>query len=302
MKYAIDLIGNTSAYFRQNPRLTFYILLVFGTFACFILIFSVYYFALNSPDEKIGALGQTGDFIGGTLNPLLTFFTLLSLVYTVHLQRLALQTNESAVQNQNHAFQEQLYQTHFFQLLSMHNSIVSSINCVDPITHESKSGRPAFNVIYSKIRRLYKEKRSKFPNSSDSLAIKYAYERVYRIHQYDLGHYFRFLYNAILVIEKSPNPEIYIKILRSQISNQELLVLYYNCAISLHGKNFRRIAEDYHLFDNMPPHLFDPRHGQMLNDSAFGEGGYSGLMKRSSPTVRGNLTIPRSSEPSSEEP
>lgn len=49
--------------------------------------------------EKRDAWGQFGDFIGGTVNPLLSFMTLLALIFTVVLQTRQLEHSRAALAN-----------------------------------------------------------------------------------------------------------------------------------------------------------------------------------------------------------
>ena len=60
------------------------------------------------------------------------------------------------------------------------------------------------------------------------------------------------------------------KLLRSQLSDQELLLLFYNC-ISEQGKKFKVLAEKFALFDNMPAYmLLDDSHHKLVSKEAFG--------------------------------
>lgn len=248
---------------------------------------------------EVGAImGQRGDFFGGFLNPILTFFTFVAFLYTLSLQRKELhesrvqfERSADALSSQNEAMRVQIYQASFFQLLSIHNDIVINIEVEDPIDNSKKTGRAAFQVIYSKIRRIYREKRKRFPNAGAEHALVYAYGTVYREHQYELGHYMRFLYNSIYILKDNVESERFIKLLRAQISNQELLVLFYNCTASEFGKNFKVLAEEYEFFNNMPPHLLDDSHALLIADRAFGEGGYAQIKRDAGPPVRGDLSI-----------
>ena len=250
------------------------------------------------PKEKLSQLGQRGDFFGGFMNPILTLFTFTAFIYTIALQRKELyesriqfKRSADALASQNEAIRLQNYQASFFHLLGVHNDIVKSIEVEDPADgHAKKSGRAAFQVIYSKVRRIYREKRKKFPTAGDQRALIFAYGAVYREHQYELGHYMRFLYNSIRMLKDNPNSEQFIKLIRSQLSNQELLVLYYNCTVSEFGQNFKALAEEYELFNNMPPQVLDESHSQLIDPKAFGKGGYARIKQEAGPPVRGDLS------------
>lgn len=278
----------------EEPRPKAFRSLIFYVFLAVLLasaIVSIYFvgnIALNSNGVTLTSLGQRGDYFGGILNPLLTFITFAAFLYTLLLQRTEL--HESRVQFKRAA--DANYQTSFFQLLGMQTDLVNSITVYDPVKKSERHGRAAFSTIYSNLRREYREKRKKNPRATDERVLQAAYGTVYRDSHAALGHYMRFLYNSIVMLEKSPDSSKYIKLLRAQLSNQELLVIYYNCAVHGPGKNFKEVAERHQLFDNMPPHLLEDSHGKLLSDSAFGPGGYDALKKRNRSEAAGRLLNP----------
>jgi Putative phage abortive infection protein len=98
--------------------------------------------------------------------------------------------------------------------------------------------------------------------------IQYFYPRF----QSDLGHYFRVLYNIFRYIDQSEFADgIYAKILRAQLSNQELLIIFYNCATE-RGKAFAALAERFELYDNMDTErLLRPEHIELASKKSFGK-------------------------------
>lgn len=85
-------------------------------------------------------------------------------------------------------------------------------------------------------------------------------ERNYRLgrtNQNYLSMYFRNIYNAVKLIDESDLDEVdkqkYIKILRAQLSNAELYVLFFN-VLSRYGTNWvnKGFVKKYDLFQNMP--------------------------------------------------
>lgn len=70
------------------------------TIALTVIIFYVYNFGNNKLSNDTGDWGTFGDYIGGTLNPILAFFSFLALCYTINLQNKQLQrTDEQLAQN-----------------------------------------------------------------------------------------------------------------------------------------------------------------------------------------------------------
>lgn len=229
-------------------------------------------------------LGQRGDFFGGILNPILTFLTFLALLATLILQRMEMVESRIQFTRSADALTRQNVQSSFYQLLAVHNQIISGLSVVDPAKQEVVHGREVFRVIYSDLRRDFRERlkrnrlRPRAARRPRLELITSAYRTVYGDHQEKLGHYFRYLYNTLLLLEEAAaaeNPptgeaERFIKILRALLSDQELLVLYYNVTVSEQGQNFRQLAIDHQLFDNMPARLLEDVHATYLDAKALG--------------------------------
>ncbi|WHQ69675.1 putative phage abortive infection protein [Methylorubrum extorquens] len=173
----------------------------------------------------------------------------------------------------------------------MYDSIINSMSIVDPTTGNTIWGRESFRVMYSNMRRIYRDKKKEFPNTEDERIVQLSYERMFGEEHHQLPHYFRFLYNFINMIEDSPEAPKYIKLLQASISNQELIIIFYNCSVSPHGHNFRRVAEKYSLFENMSPRLLEHHHAQLVDDKAFGNGGYEALKRKGIPQIRGDMSV-----------
>ncbi|MDX9744186.1 MAG: putative phage abortive infection protein, partial [Arcobacteraceae bacterium] len=82
----------------------------------------------------------------------------------------------------------------------------------------------------------------------------------------------RYLYNIVRFVSESGYKDgPYMRLIRAQLSDQELLLLFYN-SISEHGNNFRTYIEDFALLDNMPQiRLLNKEHAVLLKKSAYGE-------------------------------
>jgi hypothetical protein len=132
-------------------------------------------------------------------------------------------------------------------------------------------GRDCFNTFYARLRTAYQKAKHESPNESDEIILETAYQEFWSRYQSDLGHYFRFLFNVIRFIKKdSQGEDFYIKLLRSQLSDQELLLLFYNC-LSTQGIKFKAFAEEFALFDNMPiGFLLNPEHVNKFDMRAYG--------------------------------
>ncbi|RZT93579.1 putative phage abortive infection protein [Ancylomarina subtilis] len=87
-------------------------------------------------------------------------------------------------------------------------------------------------------------------------------------HQYQLGHYFRHLFQAVKFIDQQPawlfskvDKYEYAKILRAQMSNYEQALLFIN-SLTVLGRNWeynnkegKRLISEYHMIKNLPQHF-----------------------------------------------
>lgn len=258
-------------------------------------------------NQDAATRGQWGDFFGGTLNPLLTFLTFVGLLYTIYLQqkelrlsraelsltREELKRSSDALESQNESLAQQRFENTLFSMIAVLNQIIEKMDVVSSpgYGYEAKAynGRDCFSHFKSELERhykfrswsddpIYEEQRDfddpyeliEYPHDEDR--IKQAYVFFHKEHRSDLGHYFRVLYNIFRFIDESDykNP-IYQKILRAQLSNQELFVIFYNCS-SEFGLKFSSLASKFVIFDNLlVEDLIRPEHLALVPRASFGD-------------------------------
>lgn len=239
----------------------------------------VFFYALTDTNAAL-KYGGWGDFIGGTLNPILTFLTFTGVLISIFLQRLELglsrrelERSADALEKQISSIEKQNFEAAFFQMLNTFNTIVGSIDLYNKDSGMESSGRDCFTVFYTRLNKIYRENLAKGQkNHSAEDILKLSYFNFWKEHQLELGHYFRFLYNVFRFLDHSPAGEDYhAKLLRSQLSDQELLLLYYNC-LTDQGEKFRDYAIKYQLFDNLSTvRLLDDKHVNFMAQEAFGQ-------------------------------
>lgn len=236
--------------------------------------------------KSVSQMGPFGDFIGGTLNPLLTFLTFMGLLVTIVLQqtelkdtRVELERSATALENQLQATDRQNFESTFFQMLTLHNTIVNSIDLyysgratsgdVDKGSRETK-GRDCFSQFFDNFKDKYEEARG----HPDRDRLQIAYDEFWKYRQQDLAHYYRYLYNVLRFVHEAKGIKDrgpYVKLLRAQLSDYELVMLFYT-ALNKHGINYWLYIHEYQLFDNLPAGmLIDPNHASYYSDRSFGE-------------------------------
>ncbi len=256
---------------------------ILSSIGLLICVGAFYAYGLYNPDE-FKKLGTWGDFVGGTLNPILTFLTVIGLLVTIHLQqrelrltRKELEKSSNALEAQNLTTKQQRFENTLFSMNEMLNQIVNAMDLVNG--DQRKSGRDCFTIFYSTLNSRYRRENAILKEKGHivdnvmkiSMAVS-AYGWMYHKHQSDLGHYFRVLYNIFRYIDQSEFSDgIYAKILRAQLSNQELLIIFYNNATE-RGSAFAALAERFELFDNMDTEqLLRPEHIDLASKKSFGK-------------------------------
>jgi len=147
----------------------------------------------------------------------------------------------------------------FFQMMSLHSEILKGIDLQQGAN--TMTGRDAFKVMQNT---MLNGKTMQLLSSNDLEKINEGYLSIYQSYQNELGHYFRYLYNIMKFIDRSPmeDKRFYSNLLRAQLSNYELVLLFYNC-LSVYGRDkFKLLVEEYGLLKNMPKQLIFNFSGQ----------------------------------------
>ncbi|MFJ7798597.1 hypothetical protein [Pseudomonas sp. NPDC096950] len=99
------------------------IAILISTLLC-ILYFIYFYFAKE--EINAGSLGTLGDFIGGNINPILTFISTILLIETLSLQRKATTAAEESAEDAKRTVREQglliktqIFESSFFNLINL---------------------------------------------------------------------------------------------------------------------------------------------------------------------------------------
>lgn len=225
---------------------------------CFAALVLVLYFGKfhGSLSDKADAWGQFGDFIGGTLNPTFSLLALLALLatFTLQIQEFKLSTKElrnsaESLAAQHHAMQRQIFENTFFQLLTLHNQILNSIDLSLKGGNISK-GRDCFTVF---VKRANQEISAQPSATTDIDSFRIAYSEFQQTYEREVGHYFRTLYNLIKYVDSAEgiNARFYTNIVRAQLSSNEVTLLMYNCISEVGFDKFRPLVEKYSLLKGL---------------------------------------------------
>jgi len=236
--------------------------------------------AINFINIKRVTPGEWGDFFGGMVNPLLTFLTFMGLLITIFIQQTELRESRremkrsaDALAEQSASLKRQNFESTFFQMIAIHNSIV---NAIDLVREDGArlQGRDCFNVFYTRLNKIFREKEKRYQKKKWSTrTLELSYRTFWKQHQTELGHYYRYLYNVVrFVKDEGFQNGPYIRLIRAQLSDQELLLLFYNC-VTGNGVNLTPLVEEFALLDNMPTiRALDQKPLALISGPAFQPG------------------------------
>jgi hypothetical protein len=228
--------------------------------------------------------GQIGDFVGGILNPTLSFFAFITLLYTLKIQsdelkeareesRIAREEASSANRIQEYQtkiFERQSFESAFFGLLSAHQKITENIKFTDSDTQKTYIGKDALSKMSDKHLPFIEIARGDFPNR-ETTAFRARSRSLLNKNNLEIGHYFRSLYQILKYIDSygkysiSPtkartlreiNEQLardrsnyvaqrqYSNMLRAQFSSIEIDLIFANC-LTPQGKDLKYYVEKY---------------------------------------------------------
>ena len=208
------------------------------------------------------------------------------------LQRQELSETTQVFKIQTETFRKQQFESTFFNLINLHHQIVTSIDISrredkyprleslinkNANKHEKETvvttGRDCFGIFRKEFISIYQKYKVENPKMNELTVINNSYWIFYQKHQSDLGHYFRNLYHVFKFIDNSgePNKSTYTSLVRAQLSNNELFLLFYNCASNLGNEKFLPLIEKYHLLQNLnKDNIIDlKKHYKFFKESAY---------------------------------
>lgn len=185
-------------------------------------------------------IGQYGDFIGGVLG---TILSVVLLYLTLNLQRKDSSMNAKI-------YEKQELNNEFYHLLSLYQEILKGF-----ILHGDEIDLQGKELIAACYQDMY-DGFDENDKAQRKMASK-SFMQFYAQNRHFTPVYFRTLYRICeTVTERNENIDFknvdYIKILRSQLTDAELLLLRYN-AQTIVGKKFRRFINQMNLLKHLPP-------------------------------------------------
>ena len=240
-----------------------------------------------------------GDMFGA-VNALFSGLAFAGLIVTLLYQKeeLKLQREELAqtreelkgqreeFEEQNKTMKRQRFENTFFNMLSLQQEIVANISFDEVKTifdfnahtqdeqRTSYNGRALFRELYLNLK-VSIDKKHSYQGVKDAIkANNYGvYSYISATTRFD--HYFRHLYRIFKYVDTSdliPDDERYeyTCIVRSQLSDYELVMLFYNCLTANGKAKFKPLIERYSIFNNLRIELLaDIEHKKLYDETAY---------------------------------
>ena len=194
----------------------------------------------------------------GSVNALFSGLAFAGVIYAILLQReeLGLQREELIktrleFRQQNETLRKQRFENTFFNLMGLHNDIITALRFYR--MGQEFAGRESFRHLYQEFQTCYSRVSEETPGASEDEKIRSAYIRFFGSWQTYTGHYFRTLYNIVKFVKNSDSDskQMYMNLLRAQLSVNELALLFYNGLSDLGRKKFKGLVEEFALLENL---------------------------------------------------
>lgn len=221
--------------------------------------------------------GQFGDFIGGLLNPMIGALTVFLLLISVHVQRkefrnsiAEMKASNAALEVQRRASELQNIEQTFFIWLESYREIVGGLAGREHLRERLDAFLGSKKILeeLAESQRSLERVIGKLPltnspadeehisNSLKDLVLR-EWEELYKAEAHNIAGMFRTLYQLIKWVHKQESNVLstekkyhFISIARAQLSDAELIYLFYN-GFTERGRKFNNLINRYALFDNL---------------------------------------------------
>lgn len=239
---------------------------------------------LNHANNSSNSLGDSF----GMVNSLISGISLILVYYAVRLQMKELSETKIEFQKQNDTLLIQQFENTFFNMTKQLQIIVNEMEILEQNLHtganESIFGNNYLKVVCNEISIELENPSDLVPHDSfheigelfkANKKINFFYEKnyyneiiesfidsryaiVFEKHKHNLAHFFRYFYNILKFVSNSKliDKELYFSILRSQLSNPQLAIIFYNGISRISNSKsgipkFRNLVDELNILQNI---------------------------------------------------
>lgn len=228
-----------------------------------------------TPSNSTAAKKSFGDLFGtfgdsfGALNTLFSGLAFAGIIISIFLQSEELKATRDEVEAQRKEFEKQTavfnkqtFENTFFQMLQQHNELIKSINI-----HRGGDivyGRVAIQEYYQRFIQ-FRVNGHLFANYNELSSDIEKYTVFCHYESPQLNIFFKSIYHILKFVnvkeesKEIDNGHLYTNILRAQLSDKELVLLFLNClSEELGSDKFRPLVEHYAFFEHLSPKYIKP--------------------------------------------
>ena len=237
-------------------------------FLCFAFFVSLFWLIgwllIDCCITNVNERGAFGDKFGA-VNALFSGLAFAGVLSTLILQKESLQLHDEEFDVMLNTQRRQSFETSLFNMLSLQQEIVRNLSL------ENYKGRDIFEPLYNSVM-ICNENYNGVKDAIEKNG-NYFLGEIPEITRLD--HYFRHLYRIFKFIHYNDfldNKEKYnyTSIVRSQLSDYELIILYYNCLSENGSEKFKPLIETYAVFKNLRKDLLASVEGnESYSEGAF---------------------------------
>lgn len=256
MESQVTSIENSKFKPKWEKKLLWVELLIGLSFVCSTIIFCVHqsWFKWNKAIDA-SLWGTYGNFIGGLIGTACAYVSLRLLVKNLRVQENANKYLKESNNRNSEVFELQLVHSDISTLLESYNSIIATYK-----TEGGTKGKDSIRCIATKLFESYQSEDSQDLKERIEDARK-LFDEQYIIYRDCMSVHFRLLYQIFQIIWfsklRGEKKAMLSKMLRSQFSEHELLLLRYNCLTS-NGAKMRFYVNQFNLLKHLPvTHLLE---------------------------------------------
>lgn len=237
----------------------------------FLVVFSWYQYPMwiqvlfDSDVSEVTNRALFGDSYGA-LNTLFSGLAFAGIITSIFLQSQELRETRAEIKAQKEEFElqtkamnKQVFETTFFQLLQLHSEIIQSLQIEKGFGSNQilVHGRDVFSILFIEKFVNQDSKHEYFHRFGDaetfSNDINGQYLLFHRVYGPLIGHYFRNIYQVLKYVDLSTveDKKFYSNLIRAQMSDYELGLLFYNCISDLGNTKFKLLIEEYEFFEHL---------------------------------------------------
>ena len=170
--------------------------------AAFLIVLGLYisYFKNLSVTNDSATWGTFGDYLGGTLNPIISFLALIGLLYTIHQQAQEMQATreelKQAAEQQRQQVEQQSRQSEIFNLQQFESTFFSLLE-----QHNKAAEKIKAESIFEELHDIYNTYQITMSEPSKELSNSHAIKSIHQ--HYELKSYFNLLFQILKFISIS---------------------------------------------------------------------------------------------------